>query len=105
MTLKRVELSNQMRSILVSVRRLAVEMIDEFAARGEVDIAYDFGRVFPVRVFLDLMGLPFAMFEQFLAWEYEILHSRDHQRMGDAVRQVIANGLGVMGVRPVEELH
>ncbi len=72
------------------VRRMAVEMIDSFAGSGEVDIAYDFGRVFPVRVFLDLMGLPFAMFEQFLAWEYEILHSRDHQRMGDAVRQVIA---------------
>ncbi len=72
------------------VRRLAVEMIDAFAARGEVDIAYDFGRVFPVRVFLDLMGLPFAMFEQFLAWEWEILHSRDHARMGEAVRQVIA---------------
>ncbi|HOA49467.1 MAG TPA: cytochrome P450 [Novosphingobium sp.] len=72
------------------VRALAVEMIEEFAARGEVDIAHDFGRVYPVRVFLDLMGLPFAMFEQFLAWEYEILHSRDHARMGAAVKQVIA---------------
>lgn len=72
------------------VRALAVEMIEEFAAKGEVDIAHDFGRVYPVRVFLDLMGLPFAMFEQFLAWEYEILHSRDHARMGAAVKQVIA---------------
>lgn len=72
------------------VRALAVEMIEEFAHRGEVDIAHDFGRVYPVRVFLDLMGLPFAMFEQFLAWEYEILHSRDHARMGAAVTQVIA---------------
>ncbi|PKB14371.1 cytochrome P450 [Novosphingobium kunmingense] len=73
-----------------SVRAMAVEMIDQFAGKGEVDIAYDFGRVYPVRVFLDLMGLPFAMFEQFLDWEWEILHSRDPQRMGDAVRQVIA---------------
>lgn len=72
------------------VRALAVEMIEEFAGKGEVDIAYDFGRVYPVRVFLDLMGLPFEMFEQFLAWEYEILHSRDHARMGAAVKQVIA---------------
>ena len=72
------------------VRALAIEMIEEIADKGEVDIAYDFGRVYPVRVFLDLMGLPFAMFEQFLAWEYEILHSRDHARMGAAVRQVIA---------------
>lgn len=72
------------------VRAMAVEMIDGFAGKGEVDIAHDFGRIYPVRVFLDLMGLPFAMFEQFLAWEYEILHSRDHARMGAAVRQVIA---------------
>jgi len=72
------------------VRALAVEMIESFADKGEVDIAYDFGRVYPVRVFLDLMGLPFAMFEQFLAWEYEILHSRDHARMGAAVKQIIA---------------
>lgn len=73
-----------------SVRAMAVEMIESFADKGEVDIAHDFGRIFPVRVFLDLMGLPFGMFEQFLAWEYEILHSRDHARMGAAVRQVIA---------------
>ena len=73
-----------------SVRAMAVEMIDGFAGQGEVDIAWDFGRVFPVRVFLDLMGLPFAMFEQFLAWEWEILHSHDHARMGAAVREVIA---------------
>lgn len=73
-----------------TVRTMAVEMIESFADHGEVDIAYHFGRVYPVRVFLDLMGLPFEMFEQFLAWEYEILHSRDHARMGAAVRQVIA---------------
>ena len=72
------------------VRELVNEMIDEFADKGEVDIAYDFGRVFPVKVFLDLMGLPFAMFEQFLTWEWEILHSRDHARMGAALKGVIA---------------
>lgn len=72
------------------IRAMAVGMIEGFAGKGEVDIAFDFGRIFPVRVFLDLMGLPFSMFEQFLAWEYEILHSRDHGRMADAVRQVIA---------------
>ena len=49
-------------------------MIDAFAGKGEVDVSYDFGRVFPVRVFLDLMGFPFTMFDQFLAWEWDILH-------------------------------
>ncbi len=72
------------------VRSLAAEMIGEFAGKGEVDIAHDFGRVYPVRVFLDLMGLPFDMFEQFLTWEWDILHSRDYQKMGRAAAEVIA---------------
>jgi cytochrome P450 len=73
-----------------SVRALAVEMIEEFADKGEVDIAYDFGRVYPVRIFMDLMGFPPAMFEQFLQWEYDILHSRDPVKTGDALKGVIA---------------
>jgi len=52
------------------------ELIDGFIDKGECDVAYDFGRVYPVRVFLDLMGFPFEKFEDFLAWEYAILHSR-----------------------------
>src|SRR3546814_4491700 len=55
------------------IREIIGGMIDQFAASGEVDIAYEFGRVFPVRVFLDLMGFPFTMFEQFLDWEWNIL--------------------------------
>lgn len=72
------------------IRTIANEMIDAFAKSGEVDIAYDFGRVFPVRIFLNLMKLPFSMFEQFLEWEYEILHSRDIARIGAAVKEVLA---------------
>lgn len=72
------------------IRAVVVEMIEAIRDQGEVDIAYDFGRVYPVRIFLHLMGLPFSMFEQFLAWEWEILHSQDMQRMAAAVTQVIA---------------
>ena len=65
-------------------------MIDEFTDRGEVDIAFDFGRVFPVRVFLDLMGFPFSMFEQFLDWEWNILHEDDIEKKAEAVRGILA---------------
>ena len=44
------------------MRALAAEMIDEFAAKGEVDVAWDFGRIYPVRIFMGLMGFPAPMF-------------------------------------------
>lgn len=72
------------------IRSVVGEMIDEFADKGEVDIAYDFGRIYPVKIFLNLMKLPFSMFEQFLAWEWDILHSGDPARVGGAVTNVLA---------------
>lgn len=78
-----------MNAMEAHIRLVAGEMIDEFAGRGEVDIAYDFGRIYPVRIFLNLMKLPFSMFEQFLAWEWEILHTRDPARVGAAVKEVL----------------
>src|SRR3972149_1074399 len=50
-------------------------LIDKFIGKGECDAAYDFGRLYPVMVFLDLMGFPHAKIEDFLSWEYGILHS------------------------------
>lgn len=72
------------------IREIIGGMIGEFADKGEVDIAYDFGRVFPVRVFLDLMGFPFSMFQQFLDWEWDILHEDDIDTKADAVRGILA---------------
>lgn len=72
------------------IRSVASAMIDDFADRGAVDIAWDFGRIYPVRIFLNLMKLPYSMFEQFLEWEWDILHSRDPERIGAAVKQVLA---------------
>ncbi len=56
------------------IRAVVVEMIDAVADKGEVDMAWDFGRVYPVKIFMGLMGFPPAMFEQFLDWEWDILH-------------------------------
>jgi cytochrome P450 len=71
------------------IRAVVVEMIDAVAEQGEVDIAWDFGRVFPVRIFMGLMGFPPAMFEKFLDWEWDILHSNDVKKMSAALRGVL----------------
>ncbi len=55
------------------------DLIDSFIDKGECDLAYDYGRIYPVKVFMNLMGFPFEKFEEFLQWEYAILHS-----LGDA---------------------
>ena len=72
------------------IRQLVREMMDPFVDAGEVDIAWDFGRVYPVRIFMRLMGFPDAMFEQFLAWEWDILHSNNNEKMAAALRGVLA---------------
>jgi cytochrome P450 len=58
-----------------NIRGAVRELIDGFADKGECDVAYDFGRIYPVKVFLNLMGFPVERFEEFLAWEYALLHS------------------------------
>jgi len=73
-----------------SIRKIVVEMIEGFAARGEVDISWDFGRVYPVRVFMGLMKFPDEMFEQFLAWEWNILHSGDMTLIKSALTEILA---------------
>jgi cytochrome P450 len=77
------------REIEPSIRAIVVEMIDAIAAKGEVDMAWDFGRVYPVRVFMDLMGFPKEMFETFLEWEWNILHSGSLEKMQWALRNVL----------------
>jgi cytochrome P450 len=78
-----------MKSMEPRIRAVIGGMIDDFADRGEVDIAFDFGRVFPVKVFLDLMGFPFSMFDQFLKWEWDILHDPDIFTKAAAARGTI----------------
>lgn len=52
------------------IRATIDRLIDGFADAGECDAAYDFSRVYPVRVFMDLMGFPPDMFESFLSWSH-----------------------------------
>jgi cytochrome P450 len=84
------------------MRDLVNEMIDAFADRHEVDMAWDFARVYPVRIFMALMGFPPPMFEQFLAWEWDILHSNSAERMAAALRGVLDYLRGFMAEKHAE---
>jgi len=73
------------------IRATVNGLIDSFVDKGGCDVAYDFGRIYPVRVFLDLMGLPLEKFEDFLEWEYALLHCRtDLERMRWGARGALA---------------
>lgn len=78
------------RDLEPGIRAVVVEMIEAVAAKGEVDIAWDFARVYPVRIFMALMGFPPEMFEQFLDWEWDILHGGSLEKTQNALRGVLA---------------
>jgi len=67
-----------------------------------VDIAWDFARVYPVRIFMGLMGFPDAMFDQFLDWEWDILHSNSLEKMQAALRGVLAFLRGFIAEKEAE---
>ena len=71
------------------IHQVLEEMIGEIADKGEVDMAWDFARVFPVRIFMSLMGFPREMFDEFLEWEWNILHSNSLEKMQWALRNVL----------------
>jgi cytochrome P450 len=62
-----------------SIRQLANDLIDKFVDKGECEFARDFGRPLPVGVFLDIMGLPRSMMDEFVRWAMGLLHAQDKQ--------------------------
>src|SRR6266404_1783339 len=57
---------------------------------GSCEFMSDFAFEFPVKVFLQLMGLPQSRVKQFLAWEHGLLHEPDIEKIKDATRSVVA---------------
>lgn len=55
------------------IRRLAIELIDEVRASGRCEFNSAFSRPFPSSIFLDLLGLPLDMTDQFVEWETMLL--------------------------------
>jgi cytochrome P450 len=73
-----------------SIRKLANDLIDKIIDTGECEFARDFGRPLPVGVFLDIMGLPRSMMDEFVRWAMGLLHAQDKQIAAQVMGEVTA---------------
>jgi cytochrome P450 len=71
------------------IRGYARETIATFRDRGACEFMMDLAFEFPVKVFLELMGLPQSGLKQFLAWEHGFIHEHDMEKIKDATRAVV----------------
>ncbi len=71
------------------IRDLANTLIDEFVDKGECEFTTDFGRPLPVSVFLDLMGLPQEMRDEFVSWAVGLLHSQDRSVAEQSMMSIV----------------
>ena len=72
------------------IRSYAAGIIDAFVARGSCEFMSEFAFEFPIKIFLELMGLPQDRVGEFLSWERDLIHNFDLARMADSTRRVIA---------------
>ena len=76
----------RMRALEDRVREAARDTIAKFKDNDECEFMSAFALRFPIIVFLDLMGLPRERMEQFLEWEFMLLHSLDIEDVAKGTR-------------------
>lgn len=77
------------RSLEDKVANYANHYIDRFKDRGQCEFMSEFAFEFPIKVILDLIGLPQEMTDQFMAWETDLLHGHDLETIAAATREVV----------------
>jgi cytochrome P450 len=60
----------------------------ELAPNGECEFVSEFAFEFPIRVFLELMGLPQEKMAQFLEWEHGLLRTGSLENVARSVKLV-----------------
>jgi cytochrome P450 len=70
------------------MRNYARSYIQKISAQGSCDVMEDFACRFPIKVFLQLFGLPLDEVEQFMQWEFALIHSADMAEITAAVKAV-----------------
>lgn len=73
-----------------SVRKACVELIGKFEDRGGCEFVEEFAIPFPSYIFLDLMGMPRDMLDDFIAWEDGLMRAPDPMDRVAAARAVYA---------------
>ena len=74
-----------------AVRASAIELIDAIQNKGSCDFVEDFAVHFPVRIFMDLFGMPSEDFDKILDYEYKLLHvANTMETRSQAARDIYA---------------
>jgi cytochrome P450 len=71
------------------IRAYALAYVEGFKDKGECEFMSDFAFEFPIKVFVELMGLPHERTAQFLDWEMNLLHNHDMGKIAAATRSVV----------------
>ena len=72
------------------VRQICQELIAKFKDRGECEFVDEFAVPFPSYVFLDLMGMPREMLDQFIGWQNDLMRGTDPMVRVAAARSIYA---------------
>lgn len=70
------------------IRQYARELLLEMRPRGACEFVADFAFEFPIRVFLELMGMPQEDMATFLEWEHAILRSDSAEPVAAAMKKI-----------------
>ena len=71
------------------IRQYARDYILAFRDKGGCEFMAEFAFEFPIKVFLELMGLPQERMKEFLEWEHKLLHTPDLQEVTNGTRAVV----------------
>jgi cytochrome P450 len=74
------------------VRAVAEELLDDLAGRDVVDLVEAYAALLPVTVISEILGVPLAMREQFLAWGNQAAAALD---IGLGYREYVASERGI----------
>jgi cytochrome P450 len=89
------------------IRQYASEYVSAIAPRGSCEFMSEFAFEFPIKVFLELMGLPQSETKVFLKWVGDLLHSQHIDVLVKATHEVVAYLRGVIEERkhrPADDL-
>src|SRR5262249_12617832 len=88
-----------------SMRSICSELIGNLEPRGRCDVIRDFARLYPIRVFSDLFGLPPDRKEEFRERAETFLHDTEKQAEAwSAIRAIVREQLEEKQVSPKQDL-
>lgn len=79
----------KMAALEEKIRGYARDYVLSFKDRGHCEFMADFAFEFPIKVFLELMGLPQDRVGEFMLWEHKLLHEPDINEIVKATRAVV----------------